>query len=45
TASAFIRSAVIDGAVDALENPSSCLAVGKTVPVGTGMAEAGYALE
>ncbi|KAI5192644.1 DNA-directed RNA polymerase I subunit RPA1 [Nematocida minor] len=45
TAYSFIKDAVVDGAVDGLTNPSSCIAIGKPVSIGTNTSEIGYALD
>ncbi|KAI5160653.1 DNA-directed RNA polymerase I subunit RPA1 [Nematocida ausubeli] len=45
TAYTFMRDAIVDGSMDNLLNPSSCLAVGKMPVIGTNLTQIGYAIE
>ncbi|KAI5189336.1 DNA-directed RNA polymerase I subunit RPA1 [Nematocida sp. AWRm77] len=40
----FIKSMVLSGHADRLRNPSSCITVGKPIPIGTSLSSFGYGL-
>ncbi|EIJ94277.1 hypothetical protein NEPAR06_1801 [Nematocida parisii] len=45
TAYTFIKDTIVDSSVDNLINPSSCLTIGKPIPIGTNMSEVGYNID
>ncbi|KAI5180492.1 DNA-directed RNA polymerase I subunit RPA1 [Nematocida sp. AWRm80] len=42
TAYNFIKTTILEGAIDTVRNPSSCIAVGKEIPTGTNSFMLGY---
>ncbi|KAI5172737.1 DNA-directed RNA polymerase I subunit RPA1 [Nematocida sp. LUAm3] len=42
SAYSFVKSAVVDGSIDYIQNPSSCICIGKTPIIGTNISTIGF---